>query len=190
MQKNDDFGVFMDAKKKLEKMLYEHFLDSSGEKFVVAGSQEFEVRIKIQKDVSRYRIKSANVSTGNQILTIDSPEKFLNNIFMAMLHGKATDSMAIMAGKKVVKNAFENSGHISSNNLKLIINELSELCGTLGVSTHKLLSVAIAKFTELNHTGEKKTRSEKFECLNSVKRICSKMWIRYCEASENKRTRI
>lgn len=156
MQKNDDFGVFMDAKKKLENMLYEHFLTSDDEKFVVAGNQEFEVRIKIQKDVSRYRIKSAKINAGDQVLTIYSSEEFLNNIFMAMLHGKATDSIAIMAGKKLVKNTFENSGHISINNLKLIINELSELCGTMGVSTHKLLSVAIAKFTELNHTGEKK----------------------------------
>lgn len=71
----------MDAKEKLEKIFYENFISSDGEKFVVEDNQEFEVRIKIQKDVSRCRIKSAEISAGNQILTIDGSEKFLNNIF-------------------------------------------------------------------------------------------------------------
>lgn len=164
----------MDAKEKLEKIFYENFISSDGEKFVVEDNQEFEVRIKIQKDVSRCRIKSAEISAGNQILTIDGSEKFLNNIFVAMLHGKATDSIAIMAGKKLVKNTFENSGQISNNDLKLIINGLSELCGTLGVSTHKLLSVAIAKFTELNHTGEKKRDLRNLNILIPLKEYALK----------------
>lgn len=73
--------------------------------------------------------------------------------FLPVLHGKAIDAIPRMSGSKPTKNPLNNTGSFASGEVKLIIKNLDTLTGTLGVSTHKLLSIAIAKFTELNHTG-------------------------------------
>lgn len=80
-----------------------------------------------------------------------------------MLHGKATDSIAKMAGKPIEKNILNNTGTIDAGEIKLVIEAFNELKGTLGISTHKLLSVAVAKFTELNHTGASKRENRHTE---------------------------
>lgn len=76
--------------------------------------------------------------------------------FLPMLHGKATDAMATMAGKKASINEISGAGAYESQQVKLIIQEFSELAGTLGVSTHKLLSTGVAFFTDRNHVGNSK----------------------------------
>ena len=76
-----------------------------------------------------------------------------DNSFLTMLHGKATDSIATMAGEVIEANPLNNTGTIDTGKVKLVIEAFNELSGTLGVSTHKLLSVAMASFTALNHTG-------------------------------------
>lgn len=73
--------------------------------------------------------------------------------FLPMLHGKATDAIALMAGKPLEENPLNQTASVISNDVKLVIRELDKLSGTLGVSTHKLLSTAIASFTSLNNTG-------------------------------------
>lgn len=85
--------------------------------------------------------------------------------FFPALHGKATDSIATMIGSTIEENRLNNTGVVESGEVKLIIEKFNKLNGTLGVSTHKLLSVAIAKFTNLNHTGTK-TRQAKFTAIN------------------------
>lgn len=75
--------------------------------------------------------------------------------FLPMLHGKATDSMAEMTARVLEENKLNNTGVIDTGNAKLIIDKFAELTGTLGVSTHKLLSTAVAEFTHLNHIGNK-----------------------------------
>ena len=79
--------------------------------------------------------------------------------FLPVLHGKATDAIARMSGSKPTPNPLNNTASIESGEVKLIIKSLDTLSGTLGVSTHKLLSTAIAGFTALNHTGTGKDRS-------------------------------
>ena len=76
--------------------------------------------------------------------------------FLPMLHGKATDAIAGMSGSKITENKLNNTGVIEAGEVKLILNQFTELSGTLGVSTHKLLSTAIASFTGTNHTGKAK----------------------------------
>lgn len=76
--------------------------------------------------------------------------------FLPMLHGKATDAIAGMSGSKITENKLNNTGVIEAGEVKLILNQFTELRGTLGVSTHKLLSTAIASFTGTNHTGKSK----------------------------------
>lgn len=79
--------------------------------------------------------------------------------FLPVLHGKATGAIARMSGSKPTPNPLNNTASIESGEVKLIIKSLDTLSGTLGVSTHKLLSTAIAGFTALNHTGTGKDRS-------------------------------
>lgn len=138
----------MDTNNEIEKLI--------AKKFSISDKEEFELRIKIQKDnFNKCRIKSARIQKGKQLIDIlNSNSSFLNKLFLTMVHGKATDNIASMVGKKIIENRFDNSVEISAKEVKLIINKFNELCGTLGVSTHKLLSTAIARFTELNHTGE------------------------------------
>jgi len=78
-----------------------------------------------------------------------------NKNYLPVLHGKATDTVATMAGSLIVENPLNNTGTITKGEVKLVIEKFNELTGTLGVSTHKLLSTAIANFTALNHTSSK-----------------------------------
>lgn len=92
---------------------------------------------------------------------LQSPEEPIeqNSLFLPVLHGKATDAIARMSGSKPTPNPLNNTASIESGEVKLIIKQLDTLSGTLGVSTHKLLSAAISNFTALNHTGTGKDRS-------------------------------
>lgn len=87
---------------------------------------------------------------------IQAPEKLPDReaSFLPMLHGKATDQLARMAGTTIAQNKLNNTGIVESGEVKLVLDKFNELTGTLGVSTHKLLSTAIAQFTALNHTGK------------------------------------
>lgn len=80
--------------------------------------------------------------------------------FFPVLHGKATDAIARMSGSKPTPNQLNNTASIESGEVKLIIKSFDSLTGTLGVSTHKLLSTAIASFTTLNHTGASRSLRE------------------------------
>jgi len=82
-----------------------------------------------------------------------------NKNFSPVLHGKATDTVATMAGNLIVENPLNNTGTITKGEVKLVIEKFNELSGTLGVSTHKLLSTAVAAFTTLNHTGTTKRQA-------------------------------
>lgn len=88
-----------------------------------------------------------------QPITNEIPKK--KESYRPMLHGKATDAIALMAGSTIIENKLNNTGVIVAGDTKLVIEKLTELSGTLGVSTHKLLSTSITVFTELNHTGNK-----------------------------------
>ena len=85
--------------------------------------------------------------------------------FLPVLHGKATDSIATMAGSRVEENRLNNTGIVESGEVRLVIEKFNELSGTLGVSTHKLLSTAVANFTAQNHTGTK-ARQANFTAIN------------------------
>lgn len=73
--------------------------------------------------------------------------------FLPMLHGKATDTMAQMSSRDAKVNPITGSAVIESGDVKLAIQRFRDLNGTLGINTHKLLSVGIATFTAQNHVG-------------------------------------
>lgn len=79
-----------------------------------------------------------------------------NKSFMPMLHGKATDSIATMNSKDLTENKLNNTASVISNEVKLVIKEFDKMTGTLGISTHKLLSTAIVMFGNINNIGTKK----------------------------------
>lgn len=73
--------------------------------------------------------------------------------FLPMLHGKATDTMAQMSSRDAQINPITGNATIVSGDVKVAIQKFKELGGTLGINTHKLLSVGIATFTAQNHVG-------------------------------------
>ena len=104
-------------------------------------------------------IQKAPIRLVNPVLSAPEEPTEHTSEFLPVLHGKATDAIARMSGSKPTPNPLNNTASIESGEVKLIIKSLDTLSGTLGVSTHKLLSTAIAGFTALNHTGTGKDRS-------------------------------
>lgn len=78
---------------------------------------------------------------------------------LAMYHGKATDTMALMSSRNAIVDPRSNRATIERGEVKLIIQEFDALQGKLGVNTHKLLSVGVANFTALNNYDTKEDRS-------------------------------
>lgn len=71
--------------------------------------------------------------------------------YLTMYHGKATDTLAKMSSRQATLNDITGSATIEHGEVKLVIEEFRKLKGTLGVQTHKLLSVGMARLTEVNH---------------------------------------
>lgn len=83
-----------------------------------------------------------------------APEKIQKGQgFLPMLHGKATDEIAKMSNKETRSNPITGTATVTSGDVKLVMKEFRELKGTLGINTHKLLSVGIAILTSQNHAG-------------------------------------
>ena len=90
----------------------------------------------------------------NGIIIIDTPRKTDSpQSFFPVVHSKATNAMASMSGKSAEPNPLNDTASIISNDVKIIMHGFSDLMGSLGLSTHKLLSTGIACFTAQNHTG-------------------------------------
>lgn len=77
--------------------------------------------------------------------------------YMPMAHGKATDAFAYMSTRNATVDSVTGNATIDQFGVQLVILKLKELQTTLGISTDKLLSTAIAVFTRQNdfrHTKE------------------------------------
>ena len=70
--------------------------------------------------------------------------------FFPLAHGKATDALAFMSSKNAEVNPVTKTGTINKFGVELAVLKLTELKATLGISTDKLLSTAIATFTQRN----------------------------------------
>lgn len=71
--------------------------------------------------------------------------------YMPMYHGKATDALATMNSRQGEIDAITQNKVIVSGGVKLVIQRFNDLKTTLGVNTHKLLSIGVASFTALNN---------------------------------------
>lgn len=87
-------------------------------------------------------------------------ERTATSTNLPILHGRATDAIAKMAGKSSllsVDNISQTGTYSTGKGEKQVIGTLKnfdKLAGFLGISTHKLLMAGIAVFTDRNHTGE------------------------------------
>lgn len=70
--------------------------------------------------------------------------------FIPMVHGKATDAFSFMSSKNAAIDRVTGSGTIDKFGVQLSIMKLQELHATLGITTDKLLSTALATFTRQN----------------------------------------
>lgn len=70
--------------------------------------------------------------------------------FVKMAHGKATDAFAFMNSRNAELDKVTGNATIERFGVELAILKLETLQATLGVSTDKLLSTAIATFTQQN----------------------------------------
>lgn len=77
--------------------------------------------------------------------------------YIPMAHGRATDAIAYMSSRNASIDRITGNATIEKLGVQLVIMKLSELQSTLGISTDKLLSYALATFTQQNdfrHTAE------------------------------------
>lgn len=114
--------------------------------------------IRVKKTIVYEEDEQGNItiiSSGNT----DPEEAYrIVSTYSPILHGKATDTIARMNGRQARPNPLNNTASLDKDDVKLLIKNLDTLSGTLGVSTHKLLSTAIAEFTAENHTdGEERS---------------------------------
>lgn len=85
--------------------------------------------------------------------------------YLPMVHGKATDAIAMMAGRKMAENPINNTGMVEWSEVRLIVEKFNALSGPLGISTHKLLSTGVALFTAKNNIEHKKGDSINVKAL-------------------------
>ena len=78
---------------------------------------------------------------------------------LALYHGKATDTMAIMSSRGATADKLTGKATIERGEVKLVLQKFNSLQGALGVNTHKLLFVGIANFTALNNYDKREDRS-------------------------------
>lgn len=78
--------------------------------------------------------------------------------YLPMAHGKVTDALAFMSTRHAVIDRITGNATIDKLGVQLVILKLKELQTTLGISTDKLLSTAIASFTKQNDFRHIKTQ--------------------------------
>ena len=79
----------------------------------------------------------------------------IEDTYLPMLHGKATDAIAGMSSRGASVNPITGSLTIEKRETKLVIDKFNELAATLGINAHKLLSAGIVEFTALNDVSGK-----------------------------------
>lgn len=89
--------------------------------------------------------------------------------YLPMAHGKATDALAFMSTRNATIDRITGTATIDKFGVQLAILMLQELHATLGISTDKLLSTAIALFTKQNDFRHTKTQAPKREVTISLK---------------------
>ena len=83
--------------------------------------------------------------------------------YIPMAHGKATDALAFMSTKNAEIDRITGNATIDKFGVQLVIMNMRELQTTLGISTDKLLSTAIATFTQHNDFRHLKGKEPKRE---------------------------
>lgn len=91
--------------------------------------------------------------TTTRVQPIPAAKPSSEQSYLPMLHGKATDAIARMSSRDAKLNPISGNAVVESGEVKLVIRKFNELQGTLGINTHKLLSVGISDFTAVNHVG-------------------------------------
>ena len=89
--------------------------------------------------------------------------------FLPMLHGKATDAIAGMSSRAGEVNPLTGVLTVNNKEVKLLVSQFNKLTGTLGINTHKLLSVGVAQFTALNNIGGKPSEKINYMVTLSLK---------------------
>lgn len=89
--------------------------------------------------------------------------------FLPMLHGKATDAIAGMSSRAGEVNPLTGALTVNNKEVKLLVSQFNKLTGTLGINTHKLLSVGVAQFTALNNIGGKPSEKINYVVTLSLK---------------------
>lgn len=108
------------------------------------------------KEVLDYIIDAVeNSPYTTQKVEIDKADRLETNAIykslMPMYHGKATDALARLNVREDSRDIIADRAVIEDRDITVIINDISKTKGDLSVSTHKLLSTAVAEFARLNN---------------------------------------
>lgn len=77
---------------------------------------------------------------------------------LAIYHGKATDAMATMSSRDAIVDQITGRATIDNGEVKLVVQKFDSLQGSLGVNTHKLLTVGVSEFTAINNYDRREDR--------------------------------
>lgn len=115
------------------------------------GEQLQEIVEKIV-DESPYTMSAAAAPAKAEVITADS---VLFKANMPMYHGRATDALATFSSMDLTVNPIADRATLQTEagDYSIVIQGFSRLKGKRSVNAHKLLSVAIAEFTQINHYG-------------------------------------
>lgn len=95
--------------------------------------------------------------------------------YLAIAHGKITDAFSMMNSRMAETDKITGTAIIEKMGVQLAIANFAKMRATLGISTDKLLSYAIAKFTEKNDFRHTKTKEPKREVTFSLKEYADKL---------------
>jgi len=94
--------------------------------------------------------------------------------FLPMYHGKPTTALATMSSRKAEVNKITGGAVIESKGVKLIMQEFTNIKGTLGINTHKLFNVGITSFTALNNEADAAKKNIEYKVSIPLEDYCLK----------------
>ena len=112
-------------------------------------------------DVSKYTAATKPTGTEAEALKFKhtplsiTPDSAIFKPNMPMYHGKATDALATLSHKDITEKPLADKATLQTpaGDYKVVIQNFSKVKGNLSVNTHKLFSVSIAEFTQINNYG-------------------------------------
>lgn len=92
--------------------------------------------------------------SGHRLKSAEEPES--SGRYLPMVHGKGQDAFPMLTAQKLEANPISGTGTAEWDGVSMIVERFTESGGSIGISTHKLLSMGVALFTANNNIEHRK----------------------------------